>query len=312
MRQGDFAQAWRLADDAVAAHAGRPCWHWPRHHQYVWDGTPLDGKRVLVRCYHGLGDTVQFIRFAPWLKARAAEVIVWAQPELLPLLRTAAGVDRLIPLHNGEPAVTYDCDVEVMELAHVGRVSADSLPRAVPYLRVPGLKRPLSKKRLNVGVVWQSGNWDLSRSIPTAELAPLATIPEVKLHALQHGQARAEWPARWGPVCPVKTIVETARWMQALDLIISVDSFPAHLAGALGRPVWTLLPREADWRWMEAREDCPWYPTMRLFRQENAGDWTSVIARVEGMLRQVSPIALRSVAGQDLHKAADLGHGGDA
>lgn len=289
MRRADFALAWQLADETLASQVGKPCGDWPRHQQYIWDGSPLEGKRVLVRCYHGLGDTVQFIRFAPWLRARAAEVIVWAQSELIPLLRTAEGIDRLLPLNEGEPEVSYDHDVELMELAHVGRVTVDTIGRAVPYLRVPPVEEAvILKTRFNVGVVWQAGNWDVSRSIPVAALAPLMDVGGVTFFALQHGPALMEWPREWGPVCPAMTVLETAQWMQALDLIISVDSFPAHLAGALGRPVWTLLPREADWRWLELREDSPWYPTMRLFRQECAGDWTSVIARVVERLRRMS------------------------
>src|SRR4051794_40948305 len=110
MRHGDFSAAWEISDAVLHAHAGVPCHDWPRHFQYVWNGVSLAGQRVLIRCYHGLGDTVQFIRFAPWVKAIAREVIVWAQPELLPLLRTAAGIDRLLPLHDGTPDIDYDVD----------------------------------------------------------------------------------------------------------------------------------------------------------------------------------------------------------
>lgn len=296
MKRGDWAAAWRVADESVALRAGRPCWHRPRHEQYVWDGAPLDGKRVLVRCYHGLGDTVQFIRFAPWLKALAAEVVVWAQPALLPLLRGVEDIDRLSPLHDGTPDVCYDADVEVMELAHVFRAEPNRLPREVPYLRAPGRRVRLPGKRWNVGVIWRAGEWDERRSIPIEELAPLADVPGVTLHAMQHGAAREAWPASWGPVCPAANPEETARWMDAMDLVVSVDSFPAHLAGALGRPVWTLLPKEADWRWMEGREDSPWYPTMRLFRQKRSGDWTSVIDQAARSLRLLGKTGRRADA----------------
>jgi hypothetical protein len=107
----------------LQARASVPCWHWPRHLQYIWDGTPLAGKRVLVRCYHGLGDTLQFIRYAPLIKTIAREVIVLAQPALLPLLRTMRGIDRLLPLHNGAPDVEYDVDVESMKLPHIFRTT---------------------------------------------------------------------------------------------------------------------------------------------------------------------------------------------
>jgi hypothetical protein len=115
MRCGAFEAAWTISDAVLRAQAGVPCWHWPRHLQYVWDGTLLAGKRVLVRCYHGLGDTLQFIRYIPLIKAIAQEVMVCAQPVLLPLLRTVRGIDRLLPLHDGTPQVECDVDVESME-----------------------------------------------------------------------------------------------------------------------------------------------------------------------------------------------------
>src|SRR5688572_4769011 len=103
MRRGEFEAAWKVSDRVLRARAGVPCEHLPRHFQYFWDGQPLDGKRVLVRCYHGLGDTIQFIRYAPLLRSRAREVIVWAQPKLIPLLRSVPGIDLLLPLHDGAP-----------------------------------------------------------------------------------------------------------------------------------------------------------------------------------------------------------------
>ena len=138
----------------------------------------------------------------------------------------------------------------------------------------------------HVGVVWQAGDWDPLRSVPPALLATLGEIPGVVLHALQRGRALAEWRAGFGPVSGADDVAATARVMQSLDLMISVDSFPAHLAGALARPVWTLLHTAADWRWMEEREDSPWYPTMRLFRQARPGDWDGVIAKVAAELRR--------------------------
>ena len=293
MRRGDFAAAWRLTDADVARRRGVPCWHLPRHEQYVWDGSPLAGRRVLVRCYHGLGDTVQFIRYAPLLKATAAEVIVWAQPALLPLIRTVAGVDRAIPLHDGAPDVAYDADVEVMELPHVFRSTLDTLPRAVPYLHadlapLPPDPRPAGPGALRVGVAWQPGDWDDRRAVPIRLLEPLARLPGVALHCLQRGPALADWPADFGPISGSDDVAAAAGAMAALDLIVTADSFPAHLAGALGRPVWTLLHSDPDWRWMLGRDDSPWYPTMRLFRQERAGNWEPVIARMAAELQRMA------------------------
>src|ERR671932_14884 len=136
MRRGAFEAAWAISDAVLRARAGVPCWHWPRHLQYIWDGTPLAGKRVLGRCYHGLGDTIQFIRYAPLIKAIAAEVIVWAQPPLLPLLEMVQGIDQLLPLHDGVPEVEYDVDVEVMELPHIFRTTPETIPLTISYLHV--------------------------------------------------------------------------------------------------------------------------------------------------------------------------------
>jgi hypothetical protein len=289
MRRGDFAAAWEISDSVLRARAGTPCWHLPRHEQYVWDGTPLAGRRVLVRCYHGLGDTIQFVRFAVPLRAVAAEVVVWAQAPLLPLLASAEGIDRLLPLHDGTPAVAYDADVEIMELPHVLRTTLETLPATVPYLHVPAAPRA-DDGRFHVGLVWAAGDWDATRSLPPALLAPLAHLPGIALHRLQRGPQRAGWEPGVGVDSGSDDPYETARVMRSLDLVISVDSMPAHLAGALGVPVWTLLRARADWRWMHGGERTPWYPTMRLFRQARPGEWAPVVARVTSELER----ALRS------------------
>ena len=284
MRRGDFAAAWRLSDARLGD--GARDFSQPRHLQAIWTGAPLEGKRVLVRCYHGLGDTVQFIRFAPMLKQVAREVIVWAQPALLGLLRTADGIDRLLPLHDGAPEVEYDADVEIMELAHVFRVTPDTVAAAVPYLHAePAGLAEVSRGRFNVGLVWQAGDWDERRSVPLGPLvAALKSVPEVRLHALQRGPALADWREEYGAVAGDDDPARAAAVMQALDAIVTVDSFPAHLAGALGRPTWTLLHSEPDWRWMDDRADSPWYPTMRLIRQDRAGEWGPVVTQLVGEL----------------------------
>ncbi|HEX8452751.1 MAG TPA: glycosyltransferase family 9 protein [Longimicrobium sp.] len=295
MRGGDFEAAWRVSDAVLRGRVGASCAHWPRHEQWVWNGAPLDGKRVLVRCYHGLGDTLQFIRYMPRLRKVAREVIVWAQPELIPLLSTARGIDRLLPLHDGAPEVEFDADVEVMELPHVFRYTPRTLPAEVPYLHADPAPLPRDG-RLAVGLVWKAGDWDERRSIPPELLAPLGEIPGVELHVLQRGPGLRERPAGFGIDSGSDDVLETARVMKALDLVVTVDSMPAHLAGALGVPTWTLLHADPDWRWMEGREDSPWYPTMRLIRQERAGDWAGVVARVAADLAtRAEPSARRGV-----------------
>jgi hypothetical protein len=280
MREGNFEAAWRVGDALLEPGRGGTFWHLPRHQQPVWDGTPPDGRRVLVRCHHGLGDTIHFIRYAPLLHERASEVVVAAQPELISLLRGARGIDRLIPLRDEEPAVERDVDVELMELPHLFRTTLRSIPREVPYLRAEP-PAPLARDgRLEVGVVWRAGEWDDRRSVPFPLVAPLADLPGIRLHVLQRGPGLRDRPAGWGVHSGSDEVVETARIMRALDLVISVDSMPAHLAGALGAPVWVLLHSDPDWRWMRNREDSPWYPTARLFRQRRPGEWNPVLERV--------------------------------
>ncbi len=287
MQRGDFSEAWRIADEVLRARRGTACWHLPRHEQHIWDGQPLDGKRVLVRCYHGLGDTVQFIRYASLLKRVAREVIVWAQPALIPLLATANGIDRLLPLHDGVPAVEYDADIELMELPHYFRTTLATIPRNVPYLHPRPAPR-LENRSLALGLAWKSGDWDERRSIDTRLVTRLAEVPGVTLHVLQQGAARADWPAGVGVLSGSTDSLELATVLTSLDLVVTVDSFPAHLAGALALPTWTLLHHDPDWRWMKEREDSPWYPSMRLWRQDNPGDWRPVIGRVAGELANLA------------------------
>lgn len=287
MRRGDFAAAWAFSDAVLRSRVGAPCWHLPRHLQYVWDGTPLDGRRVLVRCYHGLGDTIQFSRYLPLVEAVASEVIVWAQPKLIPLLSTMRGGWRYLPLHDGTPEVSFDVDVELMELPHVFRTTLATVPAEIPYLHVDPAPLPRDG-RLAVGLVWRGGGWDERRSIPFPLLAPLTAVPGVAWHVFQQGPALAEWGGRFGSLPGACDLFAEARVVRALDLMISVDTMAAHLAGALGVPVWNLLQREADWRWMEDRDDSPWYPTMRLFRQERDGEWALVVARVAAELERLA------------------------
>ena len=283
MRRGDFATAWQISDRLLLERRDEDQAQLPRWRQSIWDGTAVDGKRVLVRCYHGLGDTIQFIRYATLLKQIAAEVIVWVQPSLIPLLRGVSGIDRLLPLHDGVPDVEYDVDVELSELAYVFRTTSENIPAQVPYLLVEPAELA-NDGRLRVGLIWQSGDWDERRSVPFAEVQRLGRVREVEWHILQRDAKAAGWDGELGVIAGGDDPLGDARVMRALDLVISVDTMTAHLAGALGRKTWTLLPFEADWRWMEDREDCPWYPTMRLFRQNRERDWNPVITAIRNEL----------------------------
>lgn len=281
MRRGDFASAWNISDELL--HTRRDQTHLPRWFQSIWDGSSVTGKRVLVRCYHGLGDTIQFIRYAPLLKAISAAVIVWVQPSLIPLLRSVRGIDRLLPLHDGAPDVEYDVDLELNELPYLFRTTLTSIPADVPYIFIEPASLPRNG-RLRVGLIWQSGDWDERRSIPFTEVKRLARVPGIEWHILQRDAARAGWDGAFGSISGGDNPFDDARIMRALDMVISVDTMTAHLAGALGVSTWTLLPFDADWRWMRDRSDTPWYPTMRLFRQGEEGKWDNVIDDVAGQL----------------------------
>jgi hypothetical protein len=307
MLRGNFASAWHLADKERERRrlAGITGTGWPRHMRPVWDGAGLTGARVLVRCYHGLGDTIHFSRYLPLLAERAALVRVEAQPELIPLLRTLPGRFALIPLGaEDHPPARFGCEVEIeiTELPHAFRATLDTIPAAIPYLRSDPERADEAARRLparaagrrRVGLVWTAGGWKKERSVPLEQLSPLAGIPGVALVNLQRGpeyRCRRETPAPLPLVNVFDTddIADAAATIAALDLVITVDTMVAHLAGALGAPVWLMLHVAADWRWLLDRSDSPWYPTMRLFRQRRPGEWGPVIGKVAAALRRQVP-----------------------
>lgn len=308
MRWGDFEQAWRIADAVRVTDSHR----WPllpRHLRPVWRGARVDGCRVLIRCHRGLGDTIQFIRFVPRLREVASEVTVMAPVELIPLLRHARGVERLVELDGPEPE--YDVDVEVMELPHLLRTTLETLPAEVPYLHVPQALREYAGM-LEVGLAWQASDWEPGRSIPTPDIDPLLHLPGVRFHLLQRGRALETRPYSWMALVGPADLLATASLVRSLDLVISVDSMPAHLAGALGVPTWTLLRADADWRWMLNREDSPWYPTMRLFRQRIEGEWEEVVHRVGRALTELAKahVAISTRRAEPRNASGLLGVGG--
>jgi hypothetical protein len=295
MREGNFAMAWRINDAEVRRRRllGRDKHAGPRHLQHIWDGSPLLGKRVLVRCYHGLGDTIQFARFLAPLRELAREVIVWCQPALIGLLARVKGVDRVLPLHDATPDVTYDVDLEIMELAHALRITRPDLWKAA-YVGPPQTHAALG--RLSVGLAWKAGDWDLRRSLPPAAVMRLCKDPEIEFHSLQLEAGRDSTAL---PICrahDVSTIDALLTTMHQLDLIVSVDTMAAHLAGAAGLETWTVLIDDCDWRWPRRALTTPWYPTMRLFHQQRPGDWNSVVERLIGSLGSRKQTKSRFVA----------------
>jgi hypothetical protein len=279
MKRGLFEEAWQICDRSIRLRRGRPQHHRPRHLQNIWDGSALAQKRVLVRCYHGLGDTIQFTRYLPMVQRIAAETTVWIQPALLELVRPSLRGIRLLPLHDGSPDVPFDVDIEIMELAHAFRTTTATIPAPV-LRRFPIVKPPFGVAV--VGLQWRAGNWDRERSIPLPSIAPLLHLPGIRFVPLQERLTSSEQEYF---TLPADTdIIGVARTIAGCDLVISVDTMAAHLAGTLRIPTWTLLKHDADWRWMSNRADSPWYPTMRLYRQPAPHSWDAVIAEVRAEL----------------------------
>jgi hypothetical protein len=287
MRRGEWEEAWRHTDLIEVprrwAQAHQAFVRGPQH--LKWDGTAFAGRRVLIRCEHGLGDTLQFIRFVPQVARVAREVHLLVQPQLLALLEGAPGLGRVRNAWTDQAPPAHDVEIEVMELAYALRAHIDSVPPPYPHLRecVAGQAAVALPQDggLRVGLLWAASDWDDSRSIPLAALQPLFAVPGARFFSLQQGQAASDPRLQRLPVVSLSNLTQeitaAAAAMLQLDLVITVDGMAAHLAGTLGRPTWTLLKHEADWRWMETRSDTPWYPGMRLFRQPAPGDWHGVI-----------------------------------
>jgi hypothetical protein len=294
MLLGDFESAWRESDSI--ASRGKPDPH------RFWDGQPFTDRRVLIRCLHGLGDTIQFIRYAPLMRQRARSVTIEAQPTLKSLLEQACIADRVITW--GDPEPDWDQQIEIVELPRVFRTTVSCIPNHVPYLIVP-CEPPVHTAKgtqFRIGLVWASSGYNPERSMPLKHLAGLFAIPGTSFFSLQAGPQRAELEPWSNQIVDLydgsPSVLPIAKTLLTIDLVISVDTMMAHLAGAMGRPVCTLLPYRCDWRWMMKRKDSPWYPTMRLFRQQRPGDWHSAIRQLERALR-----ALVSQPNFELHHA---------
>ena len=281
-------------------------WRWKRRdfsppscRQPLWDGSSLQDQTILLFAEQGLGDTLHFIRYAPLVQQHGATVIVQCQGPLLRLLATCAGIDRLVLAGTALPR--FAVQAPLLSLPRIFRSTLATLPANIPYLCAdPDLRahwqQQLSGVRgFKVGIAWQGNpehKRDRRRSVPLRAFAPLAGVPGVRLVSLQKGPGREQLPDladrldvldladRW------KDFADTAALMTNLDLVITVDTAVAHLAGALGIPVWVALPLVPDWRWLLEREDSPWYPSMRLFRQRAWGDWEGVFERLTATLRQ--------------------------
>jgi Flp pilus assembly protein TadD len=270
--------------------------------QPQWQGEELRGRTIVLRSEQGFGDMIQFVRYAPAVAARGGRVILESNPELYRLLQRLPGMQQIV--QHGEPLPPFDLHTPMLSLPWAFGTDLHTVPHDVPYLHAdPALSAQWRDTfaehggNVKVGVVW-AGNPkhsnDRNRSMRLLELLHLAGVPGVRFFSLQRGPAGAQLAVvagRW-PIADytdrLTDFADTAAMVSHLDLVIAVDTSVAHLAGAMGKPVWVLLPFVAEWRWMIGREDTPWYPTMRLFRQSAEGRWAEVVERVAGELGQLT------------------------
>jgi Flp pilus assembly protein TadD len=329
--QGRFAEALRALDralalrpDHAAAHHNRAVlrlllgdfeqgwaeyeWRWrcpeftgPPFRKPLWDGTPLAGRRILLHTEQGMGDTFQFVRYAPLVKEKGGTVYLACPRALVPILSRCPGIDGVIA--KGTPLPEFAVHAPLLSLPYLFRTTLQTVPAQIPYLSAdPALvehwRRELaSEQAFKVGIFWQGSpkyREDRARSIPLAQFAPLARVAGVRLYSLQKGPGMEQMAANAGcfPVTDLGSrldettgaFMETVAVVVNLDLVVTCDSAVEHLAGALGVPVWIALPFVPDYRWLLGREDSPWYPTVRLFRQPALGEWRPVFARMAAEL----------------------------
>ncbi len=264
--------------------------------QPLWDGGNFKGKTLLVHQEQDFGDMIQFARFLPAVKALGGTVVVEAQPELTGLFSTLEGVDKVID--KGAQLPDFDLYVPMLSLGRLLGVTQDAIPAKMPYIHPPELhpvQLPASLGRIKkIGIAWAgkpTHQNDRNRSCPFTHFVDLLGLAGISVFSLQKGRPIAE-VAEAGAEALVtdigsrlKDFAETAAVIQQLDLVITVDTAVAHLAGALGKPVWVALPFPPDWRWMLGRRDTPWYPSMRLFRQRRFGAWGPVFVDIRRALR---------------------------
>jgi tetratricopeptide (TPR) repeat protein len=305
LRKGDYAQGWAEYE-----------WRWRKRPmsnraliQPQWNGFPLAGRTILLITEQGFGDVLQFIRYARILKEQGARVVFECPDRLVKLVGGCPGIDQIIP--QGQPLPDYDVFAPLLTIPGLVGTSVEAIPTHTPYVNAdPALvekwRTELSSDEcLKVGINWQ-GNpkyaGDRHRSIPLTFFEPLSRVPGVKLFSIQKNDGYDQLSALNGrfPVVDLGArldneagpFMDTAAVMTNLDLFITSDTAVAHLAGALGVPTWMAVSTTPDWRWMTRREDCPWYPSLRLFRQTEHMTWGPVFARLASELRKLVPASL--------------------
>jgi tetratricopeptide (TPR) repeat protein len=297
LQMADFVEGWKKYE-----------WRWkydalkkpkPDFEQQIWLGDePLEGKTILLYSEQGIGDAIQFYRYTTLLSAKGANVVMQVPGALVSLLADQGNPCRIVS--KNDPLPPFDCYCPLLSLGLAFRTALDTIPANTPYLHAPAIAVERWRARLGartqprIGLVWSgsaSHANDRHRSIPLAVLAKVIS-PNLHFISLQKEVKSTdlatlqELPAVFHAGEELEDFADTAGLIANLDLVISVDTSVAHLAGALGKPVWVLLPFNPDWRWLSERHDSPWYPSARLFRQPRYGDWDSVVAETAAALKE--------------------------
>lgn len=263
----------------------------------VWDGSPLHGRTILLHAEQGFGDAIQFVRYVSSVVERGGSVIVECHPELVHLIQSMDGIRSIVPFGGALPHISYQ--VPLLSLPHIFGTTVQTIPLPDSYLSVPTGYRekwlqlmPEVTAGIRVGIVWAGKSFpDPLRSCCLVDFAPFQAIKNATFYSLQIGGKAEQADLPDFPLIDlteqIRNFADTAALIGQLDLVISIDTAVAHLAGALGKPVWLLLPFAPDWRWMRGQSDSPWYSTMCLFRQEMPGAWGKVISTIASNLARL-------------------------
>jgi tetratricopeptide (TPR) repeat protein len=303
--RGEFTEGWKEYEWRYRIAGAPPLL--PPTSRPQWDGAPLGYATLLLIADQGFGDTIQFCRYIPWVVSRCPRVVVVADPLMHPLIRQTHPALELVGRWDRCPPFAAYCPLS--GLPRLQGTTLDTIPSGATYLRADPARTEAWRARLrdlvqpgtrSIGIAWagrSTHNNDLNRSMSLSALAPIAALDGISLVALQKGpgqSAIADYFDR-APLlnlgAEIADFADTMAIIETLDLVISVDTAVAHLAGAMGKLVWIMLPHAPDWRWLLERSDSPWYPTARLFRQPRPGDWASVVARVANALSSQQLIA---------------------
>ncbi|XP_022778255.1 uncharacterized protein LOC111319783 [Stylophora pistillata] len=315
-------KALKLSPDNADAHFNKAVCHlslgelekaWP-HYEYrwgmreaqgarrqfpqpLWDGQKLEGSTLFIYCEQGFGDAIQFARYIPKAAKHVKQIIVECRPELARVFQRIEGVTNVVI--RGQKLPNFDIHIPLLSLPHVFKTTLKSIPKNVPYIAAPEPKQPIQllenhKKKWRVGLVWEcslTNKMARMRAIELDLFKPLMDIPNTQFYSLQHGPNaldiyKPSFVEKIIDLSPLTTdFLSTAILIENLDLVISIDTSVTHLAGALGKTTWTLLPKVAEWRWMTKGTSSPWYPSMKLFRQKEEGNWEELITRVQKELK---------------------------